>query len=82
MFLKNFIEDNEKVEFISDKRVGEKNPMLKTKSIDQRNVNSNLYNRNTGVVELVPHVCPHGGVWVHRLRAGVRACPWDQGGDL
>ena len=72
--------DSEKVEFISDKRVGEKNPMLKTKSIDQRNVNNNLYNRNTGVVELVPHVCPHRGVCVHQHRAGVRAWPWDPGG--
>ena len=35
MFLKNLIEDNEKVKFISDKRVGEENPMLKTKSTDQ-----------------------------------------------
>ena len=77
MVLKNLIEDNEKVNFISDKRVGEENPMLKTKSTDQRNVNRDLYNRYTGVVELVPRVHPHEGVW-HRV--GVRT--WDPGGSL
>jgi len=71
--------DNEKVEFISDKKVREKNPMLKTKSIDQSNVNSNLYNRNTGVVKLVPSACPHGGVWVHQQKAGVWVWIWDPG---
>jgi len=72
--------DNEKVEFISDKSVGAKNPMLKTKSIDQSNVNSNLYSRDTGVVESVPGVCPHGGVCIHQHRAGDRAWPLDPGG--
>ena len=53
--------------------------MLKTKSIDQSNVNSNLYNRNTGVVKLVPSACPHGGVWVHQQKAGVWVWIWDPG---
>lgn len=79
MFLKNFIEDNKKVKFISNKRVGEENPMLKTKSTDQRNVNRNLYNRYTGAVELVPRVHPHEGVWVHQHRVGVQTWPWDPG---